>query len=839
MEYAEGGELFNHIINKGHLNENEARNIFQQIIDTIDYIHQIGICHRDLKPENILFDSNEKKRIKIIDFGLSNLYGLGDSPNTLETPCGSPGYAPPEMILGVKYKGIMTDIWSSGIILYAMLCGCLPFDDYSEEKLYSKIIKGNFKFPSFLDISKEAKKLINSILVVNPNKRITISEIKKNSWFLKNYTPTLGLFVSISEIPVSNIIVEEMKKLGYEEKQIYKRIKNNNHDSLTTIYYLLVKKKSKEGIETESDLISNKFQEYIRNENSKNSKNNIKPKALKELSQLSKDYLYKRKYTIKRTQELDEMENKTERVLYKIKGKNNLRAIKKQTNRTVSNDKDKNNKISKIMINNIKNIHYININDTQANFLMKTCDRNNSKIKFIKKIVQISKTRMLNSNSKNRNSVKFKKANINKVKNVQFLNYIKFNTTGSKNKTNSKNKNTKKDITRKTNITNAQESTTKCRELKLNMNNIDLRNTSSISIEKKPINKENNVVSKILYNNINNNKKFVQNKKKIYFNINNIEKSSLLNNSKIKNPNKGYKIEQTGKIHNFMDGITTTRIRQNKFKINVISKSKSKKKKNNTHSNPKTKPKSISLKKNNKNILSSSRNKQKKMYNVKNKGNQLSNVIQERNIYLKGINTKDFNHNKTSILSNKNIKINSKNLLKLRVFNTSENNNKNLNKIINHFKLKNKSKSNKNDKIILEMRNKPIEYINNSIEYSQNNNKSIKNVSKKVNKNILIKINDDEKQSTSKYNKIKLLNKNRESKGVKRPDNFHSNNIFNKYKEYISYCKKDSAILDEPCQRIYDNKSNMNISKGIENLRNMNDYSHRIINIKNWNFKKI
>jgi 5'-AMP-activated protein kinase catalytic alpha subunit len=834
MEYAEGGELFNHIINKGHLNENEARNIFQQIIDTIDYIHQIGICHRDLKPENILFDSNEKKRIKIIDFGLSNLYGLGDSPNTLETPCGSPGYAPPEMILGVKYKGIMTDIWSSGIILYAMLCGCLPFDDCSEEKLYSKIIKGNFKFPSFLDISKEAKKLINSILVVNPNKRITISEIKKNSWFLKNYTPTLGLFVSISEIPVSNIIVEEMKKLGYEEKQIYKRIKNNNHDSLTTIYYLLVKKKSKEGIETESDLISNKFQEYIRNENSKNSKNNIKPKALKELSQLSKDYLYKRKYTIKRTQELDEMENKTERVLYKIKGKNNLRAIKKQTNRTVSNDKDKNNKISKIMINNIKNIHYININDTQANFLMKTCDRNNSKIKFFKKIVQISKTRMLNSNSKNRNSVKFKKANINKVKNVQFLNYIKFNTTGSKNKTNSKNKNTKKDITRKTNITNAQESTTKCRELKLNMNNIDLRNTSSISIEKKPINKENNVVSKILYNNINNNnKKFVQNKKKIYFNINNIEKSSLLNNSKIKNPNKGYKIEQTGKIHNFMDGITTTRIRQNKFKINVISKSKSKKKKNNTHSNPKTKPKSISLKKNNKNILSSSRNKQKKMYNVKNKGNQLSNVIQERNIYLKGINTKDFNHNKTSILSNKNIKINAKNLLKLRVFNTSENNNKNLNKI----KLKNKSKSNKNNKIILERRNKPIEYINNSIEYSQNNNKSIKNVSKKVNKNILIKINDDEKQSTSKYNKIKLLNKNRESKGVKRPYNFHSNNIFNKYKEYISYCKKDSVILDEPCQRIYDNKSNMNISKGIENLRNMNDYSHRIINIKNWNFK--
>ena len=239
MEYAEGGELFNYIIAKGSLSEDESRNIFQQIIDAVYYLHQIGICHRDLKPENILFDSKDKKRIKIIDFGLSNLYMAGslsnnnnisfsDRKDLLETPCGSPGYAPPEMILGCKYDGIMTDIWSSGVILYAMLCGCLPFDDFSEDKLYSKIIKGNFVYPPMIEISKEVKNLINSILVVNPKQRYTIDDIKKNKWFAKNYRPSVGLFVSICEIPVSNLIIEEMKKRGYDEKKVTDCIKNNN-----------------------------------------------------------------------------------------------------------------------------------------------------------------------------------------------------------------------------------------------------------------------------------------------------------------------------------------------------------------------------------------------------------------------------------------------------------------------------------------------------------------------------------------------------------------------------------------------------------------------------------
>ena len=245
MEYAEGGELFNYIIEKGNLSEDESRNIFQQIIDAIYYLHQMGVCHRDLKPENILFDSKDRKKIKIIDFGLSNLYitenishndrlSLSTQKELLETPCGSPGYAPPEMILGCKYDGIMTDIWSCGIILYAMLCGCLPFDDFSEDKLYSKIIRGRYDYPPMIEISDEAKNFINSILVVNPKERANIEEIRNNKWFLKNYKPIMGLYISICEIPISDLIVKEMEKRDYEKKKIVKYIKNNNHNSLTT-----------------------------------------------------------------------------------------------------------------------------------------------------------------------------------------------------------------------------------------------------------------------------------------------------------------------------------------------------------------------------------------------------------------------------------------------------------------------------------------------------------------------------------------------------------------------------------------------------------------------------
>lgn len=132
-----------------------------------------------MKPENLLLDQN--KNIKIVDFGLSNIYGNDKYGNTLKTACGSPCYAAPEMIAGKRYKGLSVDIWSCGIILYAMLYGYLPFEDSNTSKLYKKILSGEYEANKM--ISKDANHLLKNILTVDPEKRYKLHQIKKHPWF--------------------------------------------------------------------------------------------------------------------------------------------------------------------------------------------------------------------------------------------------------------------------------------------------------------------------------------------------------------------------------------------------------------------------------------------------------------------------------------------------------------------------------------------------------------------------------------------------------------------------------------------------------------------------------
>ena len=177
MEYCEGGELFNYIVEKQRLTENETAFFYYQIIEGIEYIHSKGIAHRDLKPENLLLDKD--KKIKIIDFGLSNYF---DGKQNLETPCGSPCYASPEMVGGNKYNGFFIDVWATGIILFAMLCGYLPFEDDNNDILFKQILEGKIQYPDFLsDLSKD---LLDKIIEVDPEKRIKIEEIKKHPFYL-------------------------------------------------------------------------------------------------------------------------------------------------------------------------------------------------------------------------------------------------------------------------------------------------------------------------------------------------------------------------------------------------------------------------------------------------------------------------------------------------------------------------------------------------------------------------------------------------------------------------------------------------------------------------------
>ena len=269
QEYVPNGELLHFLENPENMNltENHICKIYQQIISGIEYLHEIGIAHRDLKLENILL--NRDKNIKIIDFGLSNKYNK-ENGELLQSSCGSPCYAAPEMIKGIQYHGLDTDIWSSGILLYLMLCKSFPFNDKNNSKLYQKILSGKFNLPNYL--SNEAKDLLSKLLKVNPIERIKLDEIKKHPWF-NLYNPKNNYFygIDINKIimPIDEEIIIDMINLGIEPNIVIDNIIRNCNNNITTIYYLLLQKKIKKGKKSIADFCSNFYMDYINDEKNK------------------------------------------------------------------------------------------------------------------------------------------------------------------------------------------------------------------------------------------------------------------------------------------------------------------------------------------------------------------------------------------------------------------------------------------------------------------------------------------------------------------------------------------------------------------------------------------
>ncbi|XP_076680984.1 AMP-activated protein kinase alpha subunit isoform X2 [Andrena cerasifolii] len=239
MEYVSGGELFDYIVKHGKLKEYEARRFFQQIISGVDYCHRHMIVHRDLKPENLLLDHN--LHVKIADFGLSNMMMDGEF---LRTSCGSPNYAAPEVISGKLYAGPEVDIWSCGIILYALLCGTLPFDDEHVPTLFRKIKSGIFPIPEYLN--KTVVSLLCHMLQVDPMKRATIEDIKKHEWFQKDL-PTY-LFPSPVEQDSSVIDIDAVnevcEKFNVKEAEVHSALLGGDpHDQLAIAYHLIIDNK--------------------------------------------------------------------------------------------------------------------------------------------------------------------------------------------------------------------------------------------------------------------------------------------------------------------------------------------------------------------------------------------------------------------------------------------------------------------------------------------------------------------------------------------------------------------------------------------------------------------
>jgi len=230
MEFCPEGELFNYIVKKKRLVEEESAFFFYQIINGLESIHSSKIVHRDLKPENLLLTKD--KKLKIIDFGLSNFFE-GDRGKLLITPCGSPCYASPEMVAGKKYNGFMIDIWSTGIILFAMICGFLPFEDPDNEKLFMKILECNLIFPNY--VPALTRDMIKRLLVTDPDRRIKISEIKKHEFYLlgkkvyneeyKKKEETVVLNKEFKE-PIQNQLTPKEELLSSGKKQ---NITNSHH----------------------------------------------------------------------------------------------------------------------------------------------------------------------------------------------------------------------------------------------------------------------------------------------------------------------------------------------------------------------------------------------------------------------------------------------------------------------------------------------------------------------------------------------------------------------------------------------------------------------------------
>ncbi|XP_062317952.1 serine/threonine-protein kinase BRSK2 isoform X2 [Osmerus eperlanus] len=249
LEHVSGGELFDYLVKKGRLTPKEARKFFRQIISALDFCHSHSICHRDLKPENLLLD--EKNNIRIADFGMASLQ-VGDS--LLETSCGSPHYACPEVIRGEKYDGRRADVWSCGVILFALLVGALPFDDDNLRNLLEKVKLGVFHMPHF--IPPDCQNLLRGMIEVDATKRLTLDQIQKHTWYIggKNEPEPeqpVPRKVTIRSLPSADDIdpdvLDSMHSLGCfrDKNKLMKDLLNDDDNQEKMIYFLLLDRKER------------------------------------------------------------------------------------------------------------------------------------------------------------------------------------------------------------------------------------------------------------------------------------------------------------------------------------------------------------------------------------------------------------------------------------------------------------------------------------------------------------------------------------------------------------------------------------------------------------------
>ncbi|KAK2726409.1 maternal embryonic leucine zipper kinase-like [Artemia franciscana] len=241
LEYCPGGELFDYIVEKDRLSEDEAKIFFRQITAAVAYIHSKGYAHRDLKPENLLLD--EDQQLKLIDFGLC-ARPQGGVQSVLDTCCGSPAYAAPELVSGRAYIGAEADVWSMGVLLYALLCGFLPFDDENIGSLYRKIQSGEYDIPSWLSV--KTVELLNTMLQVDPTKRISVNDLLKHPWLYEAGKEDVYWKSNYKAQELDEECITEMALChGLTRKEMRAAVSSWKYDYVTATYWILSNQKER------------------------------------------------------------------------------------------------------------------------------------------------------------------------------------------------------------------------------------------------------------------------------------------------------------------------------------------------------------------------------------------------------------------------------------------------------------------------------------------------------------------------------------------------------------------------------------------------------------------
>ena len=852
MEYIEGGDLCEYINKNISLSEQVSCHFFRQLISVIEYLCEMGVAHRDIKPENILLDASQKN-IKVIDFGLSNYCA---DTELLKSACGSPCFASPEMLSGNPYNGIATDLWSSGIVLYSMLVGTLPFDDHEINSLYDQIKIGTFYIPSTLSL--EAIDFLKKILQVEPKKRINLEQIKQHPWFnIEKNKLYKGIDLTIETFPYNIKLIRYVLKKFYEndkeinENNFIKMIQYHACNQYTATYYLSEKSSNKAGQQNfeENENIENKKEQAmnIMNINSSKKENDDNIKITKNNFENKQDKNGNKDYNNK---ERGVLKN----IIKKKENSNIKENIKTKKNRSISNtyrNKGKNLNIIKKELISFKKSPYVYYKIRKNNFI------NNKKISLFPNFSEINKKlsckmstpfeslnglKLSENNSRNKKTKSWQKKDKGKNKNktnkkmqdktnyqITRNYYINHNYIAKYQKKHSSNnqsvnlinnirivdsflKKGNKSLTDRANFSNSifnDESQKRTKSYnsrdKKNITPNSRRNTSNNSKNKK-INEYNSIN---ISNNFINKKENKHQKKSINITNKNKNKNSFIftfNKNKTNIYNNYNTINSYNNINNYISTEGNRKLKKNKKSDNISKRDKRIEK--NTINKYKT---LIDEFKSGGRIVNRNKNQKKKKlkkilskleFNHKIEG---KNTIKNSNKYSLIINPSQ-NHSLSKNKTLNNISNNNLNTLSNNISNIDESNNKIRQKLIK-TSLKNKKNVSNNDKCKIFQ---PLKYKKNNLKIKISANNS--------------KINIDSKQD--------ILIK----KGIrKKYRNSSINNSLNQ--------RNNSSFIKSNLNKRIKNPFSKNVSSSSENNNNTNiksnDNNKKIINININNILKI